>query len=193
MSGGHFDYYQCYINDIADKLERNLADMEYAKSIGTVKKKEVYAHLLDTESGRKSWSNWLLDACCRYDNREDVIKSLSGWCKFHEKDGKLYLDDYDCNNRYEIVITDGEREQWSDGKWHLEIEDPDVVEEFKKGLKILKMAAIYTQRIDWLLSGDDGEDSFKKRLKEELAELESKPLIDYEYWKRVFEENFDDE
>ena len=40
---------------------------------------------------------------------------------------------------------------------------------------------------------NDGEDSFKKRLKEELAELESKPLIDYEYWKQVFEENFDND
>ena len=40
MSGGHFDYYQYHINDIADKLERNLADIEYAKSIGTVKKEK---------------------------------------------------------------------------------------------------------------------------------------------------------
>lgn len=54
------------------------------------------------------------------------------------------------------------------------------------------MASIYAQRIDWLLSGDDSEDSFKKRLKENLDELESKPLVDYEYWKQVFEEKFDD-
>ena len=26
----------------------------------------------------------------------------------------------------------------------------------------------YTQRIDWLVSGDDGEDSFHSRLKKEL-------------------------
>lgn len=30
---------------------------------------------------------------------------------------------------------------------------------------------IYTQRIDWLLSGDDGEESFHSRLKEELDKL----------------------
>ena len=203
MSGGHFDYYQCYINDIADKLERNLADIEYAKSIGTVKKKNVYGHLLNTESGRKSWPNWLLDACNRYDNREDVIKSLKFMTNFNESDDKLYFNDSnavyevvdgklyfnDSNAVYEVVIYDGECEEWSDGKWHLAIEDPDVVEEFKKGLKILKMASIYAQRIDWLLSGDDGEDSFKRRLKENLDELESKPLVDYVYWKQVFEEN----
>ena len=39
MSGGYFDYQQYHINDIATQLERNLADMEYANSIGKVKKK----------------------------------------------------------------------------------------------------------------------------------------------------------
>ena len=190
MSGGHFDYYQHHISDIADKLEKSLADIEYAKSIGTIKKKEVYGHLLDERTGRKYWPNWLLEACYRYDKREDVIKSFRGRCDFHEKDGKMYFDD--SNAIYEVIVYEGENEQWADGKWHLEIEDVEVVEEFKKGLKILKTAAIYAQRIDWLLSGDDGEESFKKRLKEELDELESKPLIDYEYWNNVFEDREDD-
>ncbi len=43
-----------------------------------------------------------------------------------------------------------------------------TIAEFKKGLEILKQAKVYTQRIDWLLSGDDGEDSFNERLKEDL-------------------------
>ena len=47
----------------------------------------------------------------------------------------------------------------------------DVIEEFKKGLDILRRAQVYTQRIDWLVSGDDGEESFHKRLKEDLSKL----------------------
>ena len=47
----------------------------------------------------------------------------------------------------------------------------EVVEEFKKGLDILKKAYVYAQRIDWLLSGDDGEDNFLRRLKEDLGKL----------------------
>lgn len=43
-----------------------------------------------------------------------------------------------------------------------------VLLEFKKAVKILKEGAIYTQRIDWLISGDDGVESFHERLKEEL-------------------------
>lgn len=44
----------------------------------------------------------------------------------------------------------------------------EVKEEFRKALKALHIAACYAQRIDWFLSGDDGEDNFLKRLKEEL-------------------------
>lgn len=190
MSGGHFDYYQHHISDIADKLEESLADIEYAKSVGTIKKKEVYGHLLDTQTGRKHWPGWFLDTCNRNDNIEDVIKSLEKWYAIRGKDGKLYYIEND--KQYEVVVYTLEKEQWSDGKWHLEIEDPEVIEEFKKGLKILKTAAVYAQRIDWLLSGDDGEESFKERLKEELNELESKPLIDYDYWNEIFEESDDD-
>ena len=49
----------------------------------------------------------------------------------------------------------------------------ETLAEFKKAVHILKQAEIYAQRIDWLLSGDDGEDSFRKRLKEELEKLEN--------------------
>lgn len=48
----------------------------------------------------------------------------------------------------------------------------DIQGEFLLAKKILRLAYIYAQRIDWLLSGDDGEDSFRKRLKEELGELD---------------------
>ena len=41
----------------------------------------------------------------------------------------------------------------------------------RQGLKIIRKAYIYAQRIDWLLSGDDGEESFHERLEEELNEL----------------------
>lgn len=47
----------------------------------------------------------------------------------------------------------------------------DIIEEFKKGVDILRKAQIYAQRIDYLISGDDGEESFRERLKEELDEL----------------------
>lgn len=47
----------------------------------------------------------------------------------------------------------------------------ETIKEFRKGIKALKKAYVYAQRIDWLISGDDGEETFHKRLKEELREL----------------------
>lgn len=47
----------------------------------------------------------------------------------------------------------------------------ETITEFKKAVHILKQAEIYAQRIDWLLSGDDGEENFHKRLKDDLEKL----------------------
>jgi hypothetical protein len=47
----------------------------------------------------------------------------------------------------------------------------ETVEEFKQALSVLRKAHVYAQRIDWLVSGDDGEDSFHRRLKNDLEKL----------------------
>ena len=70
-------------------------------------------------------------------------------------------------------------EQWHDEEWlqkypkdrYYPEYKPETVREFKKALKILKLAYIYAQRIDWFLSGDDGEDSFHERLNEEVRKI----------------------
>lgn len=49
--------------------------------------------------------------------------------------------------------------------------------EFERAVSILKMAEIYTRRIDCLVSGDDGEETFIERLKEELAEIADVAVI----------------
>jgi hypothetical protein len=49
----------------------------------------------------------------------------------------------------------------------------EVLEEMKNAIKYLTKARIYMHRLDWLLSGDDGEESFLYRLKEELEEAEA--------------------
>ena len=35
----------------------------------------------------------------------------------------------------------------------------------------MEIAEAYAQRVDWLVSGDDGEESFHERLKEDLDDL----------------------
>ena len=66
-------------------------------------------------------------------------------------------------------------ESWHDSEWYEKYPEdryhykyPDeVINEFEKGYYILRLAEIYAQRIDWLLSGDDGDESFIERLAQE--------------------------
>ena len=47
----------------------------------------------------------------------------------------------------------------------------ETQKEFQNAIKQLRIAAIYAQRIDWFLSGDDGEENFHIRLNEELNRM----------------------
>lgn len=60
---------------------------------------------------------------------------------------------------------------WDDRKYYYEYPD-EIIERFKEAVKILKMANVYAHRIDWLLSGDDGNENFIKRLESELSNIE---------------------
>ena len=71
------------------------------------------------------------------------------------------------------------QEVWRDPNWykkypedlfHYKYSD-EVIDKMKEGIEVLKRAQIYAQRIDWLLSGDDGEKSFVRRLEEDLNNL----------------------
>ena len=48
----------------------------------------------------------------------------------------------------------------------------DTIAEFRKATKILAQAFVYAHRIDWLLSGDDGEGTFHVRLAKDLKKIQ---------------------
>lgn len=48
---------------------------------------------------------------------------------------------------------------------------PETIQRFEEAVKALRLAAVYAQRIDWLVCGDDGEETFHERLKAELEKL----------------------
>lgn len=47
---------------------------------------------------------------------------------------------------------------------------PETIARFKEGVIAMRIAYVYANRIDWLVSGDDGEESFHERLEQELGE-----------------------
>lgn len=58
-------------------------------------------------------------------------------------------------------------EKYPEDKFHYRYPD-EVIKEFKIGVELLRRAEVYAHRIDWLLSGDDGEETFLRRLELDL-------------------------
>lgn len=70
-----------------------------------------------------------------------------------------------------VEVRETKYQEYEDDEYYPEYSE-ETIQIFKDAVKLLRKAAIYANRIDWLLSGDDGEDNLKERLKKELKELE---------------------
>ena len=86
---------------------------------------------------------------------------------------KQYELNYIADEVEQLILTNNSTElnEWGDTKGR-HYTDKTIVE-FKNALHFLRLAQIYAQRIDWLVSGDDGEDCFHKRLQDETIEYYS--------------------
>ena len=81
---------------------------------------------------------------------------------------------FDCRQRYirdiadEIarIVKDDEERDFADRYY-----EPASINAMKEAYKVLLKAEVYAQRIDWLVSGDDSDETFAKRLHKELSEV----------------------
>lgn len=64
-------------------------------------------------------------------------------------------------------------EKYPEDKFHYKYPD-EIIQVFKDAVRALRVAQIYAHRVDWYLSGDDGEKSLLERLKEDLEKLDQK-------------------
>lgn len=53
----------------------------------------------------------------------------------------------------------------------LELSD-ETIDAMKEAYRQIRIAEIYAERVDWMMSGDDGEECFRERIKEDLEEFE---------------------
>ena len=53
----------------------------------------------------------------------------------------------------------------------LELSD-ETINAMKESYRQIRITEIYATRVDWMMSGDDSEESFRERVKEDLAEFE---------------------
>ena len=71
-----------------------------------------------------------------------------------------------------IIDNNTKKDRWGYASNYNE----ETLKHFERAIEILKIAEVYTQRVDWLVSGDDGEETFMKRLHKELAEIKAIPI-----------------
>lgn len=85
-------------------------------------------------------------------------------------DYNQYKLEYIADEIEHLIITNDSTElnQWGDPKGRGYNEKTIV--EFKNAINLLRLAKMYAQRVDWLVSGDDGEEQFHERLRKELQE-----------------------
>jgi len=93
-----------------------------------------------------------------------------------------YFEHKDCvlqeiGDKLSEIIRDNNKKlkEQSIPKRHLYRER--TMEEFKKATFYLEMAKIYVHRIDWFLSGDDGESTFHERIEEDLDDYSDKGAV----------------
>jgi hypothetical protein len=74
-------------------------------------------------------------------------------------------------HQYKISEIAEDIENWfkpgaTDAGW-----SEQTITELKNAVNILRIAAVYAHRADWLFSGDDSEDSFHSRLQHDLSKI----------------------
>lgn len=165
MSGGHFDYQQYHIEDIADSIEREIEEatkpkpsLVWKEEVSVFKKIDDW-HSIGIYMGFKTYNE-----AVRHLKKDKAYKFV----REYEKDGKRISEFTDGSEL--IEVKEIRYQEYEDGEYHPEYTE-ETIQIFKDAVKILRKAAIYANRIDWLLSGDDGEESLKERLEEELKKI----------------------
>lgn len=67
---------------------------------------------------------------------------------------------------------DKDESEWLKRPMYHRTFSPEVEAKLREGVKILRQAYVYAQRADWLFADDDGEETFLKRLNNDLKKLD---------------------
>jgi hypothetical protein len=66
-----------------------------------------------------------------------------------------------------LITGNGKKDEFGDVRYY----SKEIIEKLKETTHALNKAADMFQRVDWLVSGDDGEESFLKRWKEDVDDV----------------------
>ncbi len=184
MSGGYFDRSVYAIGEIADSIERDIARAlqpkpeKIHKDYWTIYEKDSFGSV-------HSYMGYL--SFLSYEEAESFLLSDKTIIRAEQKYvDRQFFDDkvmFQSTKRYMSDIPDGEQipvlysihhcyyDRYPDDADVLELSD-ETIETMKEAYKQIRMAEIYATRIDWVMSGDDGENDLQERLQEDLKAFE---------------------
>lgn len=197
MSGGHFDYQQWRIHEIADTIERDIARALRPKPAMV---HEDYWVIDEMESPHSYHSTGHYHTFSSYEEAESFLLSRGDIVNAEQKyaDGSFFKNGtvFQSTRRCMKGTADDDQtpvlyvirhcvfDHYPYDVDVLELND-ETIETMKEAYRQIRIAGIYADRVDWMMSGDDGEDTMQERLKEELAALEKE--IASKNWSHPYE------
>lgn len=181
MSGGYFDRNTYVMCEIADTIERDIARALQPKP---EKVYENYWTIYEKDSFG-SYHSYMSFAS--YEDAESFLLRDTTIVKAEQKYvDRQFFDDgviFQSTTRYMPDTSDGEQipvlysihhcyyDRYPDEADVLELSD-ETINAIKEAYRQMRIAEIYATRVDRMMSGDDSEESFRERIKEDLAEFE---------------------
>lgn len=184
MSGGYFDRSTYAMREIADTIERDIARALQPKP---EKVYENYWTIYEKDSfgSYHSYKDYMSFAS--YEDAESFLLRDTTIVKAEQKYvGRQFFGDgviFQSTTRYMSDTSDTEQipvlylihhcyyDRYPDDADVLELSD-ETINVMKEAYRQIRIAEIYATRVDWMMSGDDSEESFRERIKEDLAEFE---------------------
>ena len=184
MSGGYFNRHMIAFGEIANSIERDIARAlqpkpeKIHKDYWTIYEKDCfgsyhsYKDFMSFGSYEDAESFLLRD--------KTIVKAEQKYSEQH-----FFVDGviFQSTTRYMSGTSDGERipvlysihhcyyDRYPDDADVLELSD-ETINVTKEAYRQIRIAEIYATRVDWMMSGDDSEENFRERIKEDLAEFE---------------------
>lgn len=186
MSGGYFDRNVYVIGEIADSIERDIARALRPKPEKVHEDYwTIYEH--DSPCSCRSFGGWGYMTFDKYEEAESFLLSRKGIVTAEERyiDRRRFEDDvvFQSTDSYMVETPNEEHipvlytihhciyNHYPDDVDVLELAD-ETIETMKEAYRQIRIAEIYATRMDWMMSGDDGEDSLQERLNEDLEAFE---------------------
>ena len=184
MSGGYFNRHMIAFGEIANSIERDIARALRPKP---EKICEDYWTIYEKDSLRSYHSYKDYMSFASYEDAESFLLRDTTIVKAEQKyvDRQFFGDGviFQSTTRYMSDTSDGEQipvlysihhcyyDCYPDEADVLEL-SVETIDAMTEAYRQIRIAEIYATHVDRMMSGDDSEESFRERIKEDLAEFE---------------------